>query len=700
MENAKDILWRLRLIYAVVCVFGLLILGRAFSIGVIHRDIWLEKRQHQTMNFQTIEAIRGNVYSTDGRLLATSIPIYDVHMDLAAEALNKTFKKGIDSLALQLSLLFPEKSKADFKEDIQRGRRAKNRYFLLRKNVNYNQLKLMRSFPILRNGKYKGGMIVDQRSRREMPFRDLAFRTLGRYQEGIKPVGLEGHFNKYLEGVGGKRLVQKISGGIWKPVNIENEVDPTEGNDLITTLDVNIQDVAENELKRQLKTHNARQGCVVLMEVKTGFVRAIANLTRNEDSTYSENLNYAVGNCTEPGSTFKLASLMALFEDGLASPTDIYDSHGGVVYYRGKPMEDSHKGGYGKISLARAFEVSSNTVVSQAVVGAYQTNQQKYVDRIKKFHLDQPLGIDIPGEGTPVIHEPSQKIWSGITLPWMSVGYATLLTPLQILTFYNAVANNGKMVKPQFVEEIVHRGQIVKKFEPIIIDPAICSQATIDKVKPMLEGVVEHGTAENLKNPHFKIAGKTGTAQIADKNSGYGVDGSRKYQASFVGYFPADNPKYSCIVVVSAPTGFAYTGNLVAGPVFREVANKVYAQSIDIQDRSVVLAPQTQQTARIRPGYAPDIELVMNNLGLKANQDGEDLWVYARSNSNIPTFLPLSLRSGQVPDVTGMGLRDALYLLENRGIRVKVVGRGNVKSQSLTPGTRILPNAEVTIQLA
>ena len=696
MENGKDILWRLRLIYAVICVFGLIILGRAFSIGVIQREVWLEKKQDQTMKFQTIEAIRGNVYSSDGSLLATSLPIYDVRMDLAAEALDKTFKKGIDSLSLQLAELFPGKTEAEFKRDLVRGRQSKNRYFLLRKSLNYKQLKKMRTFPILRNGKYRGGMIVDQRSRREMPFRQLALRTLGRYQEGVKPVGLEGRFNKYLEGIGGKRLVQKISGGIWKPVNIDNEVDPTEGNDLVTTLDINIQDVAENELMRQLKIHNAQQGCVVLMEVKTGYVRAIANLTRNSDSTYTENLNYAVGTCTEPGSTFKLASLMAMFEDGLAKPEEIFDTHSGVVMFKGKPMKDSHEGGFGKISLARALELSSNTAISQAVVKAYQSNPQKFIDRLKKFHLDQPLGLDIPGEGIPVMHDPKHS-WSGITLPWMSIGYEMLLTPLQILSFYNAVANNGKMMKPQFVEEIRHRGQTVRKFDPIVIDPAICSQATIDKVKPMLEGVVERGTATNLKNPHFKIAGKTGTAQIATGNTGYGEKGAKKYQASFVGYFPADNPKYSCIVVVSAPAGFAYYGNIVAGPVFKEVADKVYAQSIDIQDRSIVPVPVVNRVPTIRPGYGSDIALVMQAVGLKSHSQAEDTWIAAKAGG--VGFDPITVNAGQVPDVKGMGLRDALYLLENSGIRVRVIGKGTVRSQSLAPGSRILPNAEVIIQL-
>jgi len=699
MDALKDIQWRLRLIYVVVCLFGLIIIGRAFSIGVLQRDHWLSKKKEQTMKFVTKEATRGNVYSSDGSLLSTSLPIYDVRMDLGAEALRKTFTgKALDSLALCLSNLFPDKSKEAFKRDIQRGRDKRNRYFLLRKNVQHAELKIMRKFPILRGGRYKGGILEERRSKRTMPFQQLALRTLGRFQEDVKPVGIEGFYNDYLKGTGGKRLMQKISGGVWKPVNDENEVEPREGNDIVSTIDINIQDVAEAELMKQMIINNAENGCVVLMEVKTGYIRAIANLGRTADSSYVEKYNYAVGSRTEPGSTFKLASLMALFEDNLAKPTDIFDTHGGAVVFRNRVMKDSHEGGFGKIPLSRGFEVSSNTVFSQAVYRAYQNNPQKFVDRLKKFHLDQPLGIDIPGEASPFIRGPKDKGWSGTSLPWMAIGYETLFTPLQTLSLYNTVANNGKMMKPQFVEEIRHRGQVVKKFEPVVIDAAICSQATIDKIKPILEGVVERGSGVSLKNPYYKIAGKTGTAQVATAGGGgYGEKGAKKYQASFVGYFPADNPRYSCIVVINGPTSAGYYGNVVAGPVFKRVANKVYAQSIDIQDHSELPALAVNEAPKIKAGNSRDIEVITTELNIPA--EFEDLWVHAGNIGGKLILNPCKNKAGCVPDVTGMGLRDALFLLENCGLRVKVAGRGMVKRQSVAPGTRIVKDAEVLIEL-
>lgn len=694
----KDIQWRLRLIYLVVCLFGLIIMVRAFSIGVIQRETWLAKKEHQTMKFQQIEAVRGNLYSSDGSLLATSLPIYTVRMDMKAENLKKIFLNEVDSLALCMSRLFPEKSATEYRTDLRQAFREGNRYYLLKKDVRHNELKEMKTFPILRKGRFKGGMIVEQHSRREMPFRHLALRTLGQYREGIKPVGIEGAYNEELKGTGGKRLMQKISGGVWKPVNDENEVEPREGHDIVTTIDIGIQDVAEAELMRQLKKHNAQYGSAILMEVQTGYIRAIANLGRGSDSLYYEDFNYAIGNSTEPGSTFKLASLMALFEDGLATPEQTFNTNGGVVYFRKQAMKDSHEGGFGTISLARAFELSSNTAISLAVDRAYSSQPQKFIDRLRKFHLHEPTGTELPGESAPLLKDTKDPKWSGITLPWMSIGYEVMLSPLQLLTFYNAVANDGKMVKPQFVQEIRHRGQVIRKFDPVVIDPAICSKATIDKVKPLLEGVVERGTATNLRNSHYKIAGKTGTALIAAGKDGY--KGQKKYLASFAGYFPADNPRYTCVVVVYAPSNSAYYGNVVAGPVFKEVADKVYAQSIDIQ--SEVPKPFAENTEnivpRVKAGRGQNVSYILSQLGFEL-KGVEEEWVKVRNEEGALHSKPIAESNGLIPDVTGMGLRDALYLLENKGLRVRVLGKGTVRRQSLQPGTRLIKNNVITLEL-
>ena len=697
MSTPKDILWRLRLLYVAICIFGLAILGKAFSIGVIDREFWLSKKDKATIKLQPIEAIRGNVYSTDGSFLATSIPIFDIRMDFRVPYLKKIFTKEVDSLALCLSQLFPEKSKEQYKLELKREYRKKNGYYLLKKDIRFNDLKALKKFPILRKGRYKGGFVVEQKSRREMPFKQLASRTLGRYQVGIKPIGIEGAYNDYLAGVEGKRLMQQISGGVWKPVNDKFEVEPREGQDLVSTIDVRVQDVAQNALLQQLKTHNAKSGCVILMEVETGYIRAIANLGRTADSSYYENYNYAIGSSTEPGSTFKLASLMALFEDGLAKPSDIWDTHGGRVTFRTSVMIDSHEGGYGKISLHDAFVLSSNTAISQAVNRAYISNPQKFIDRIKKFHLHQPLGIELSGEGAPMIKEAKGSNWSGISLPWMSIGYESRITPLQLLTFYNAVANNGRMMKPQFVEEIRSHGQVVEHFSPIVIDSAICSPATIAKIKPMLEQVVERGTAKNLKNEHFKIGGKTGTAQIAQGAGGY-KGSAKSHQASFVGYFPADKPKYSCIVVITAPSNGVYYANLVAGPVFKEVADKVYAQSIEIQDKNS-MPTLAYDAPQVKNGKGSDFNNLFAKMGVKTIRTEENEWVRTEVTGKSVKIDDIGNGASLVPNVTGMGLRDAVFLLENSGLRVKVLGKGTVRKQSLPAGARFIKNSQITLQL-
>ena len=699
MNETKDIVWRVRLVFAGVIVFALFILGRAFSVGVINRDYWLAKKEHQTIRFRTIEAARGNVYSSDGSLLSTSLPIYDMRIDLKADYLKKIFDDQVDSLALMMSKTFRDKSQAEYKSALKRGRRSGDRYFLLQKDVKHDVMMRMKKFPILRYGRNRGGLIVETKSRREMPFRHLALRTLGSYKEGIKSLGIEGAYNSYLKGIEGKQLVQKMSGGVWRPLNAENEVDPREGNDIISTIDVAIQDVAEAELEYQLKKHNAANGCVILMEVETGYIRAIANLGRIRDSVYAENYNYAIGNGAEPGSTFKLASLMALFEDGLAKPEDIYDTKGGKIVINGRKINDSHEGGYGKISLAEAFKVSSNTAISQAVFYAYQKSPAKFIERLQKFHLGSPLGLDIIGEFKPKINDPKNPLWSNSSLLSLAIGYETLLAPIQTLAFYNAVANGGKFMKPQFVEEIRYRGQMVKRFDPVVLEQSICSQATLNQVKPMLESVVSSGTAKNLQNPFFKIGGKTGTARIAQGKSGYkGSDGVVKYQASFVGYFPAENPKYSCIVVVNAPNE-GYYGNVVAGPVFKHVANKVYARNIEIQNEVPASMFPEIEFAQARCANGSDFATIMKQSGRPVTAMSDESWIQVSQEARSVKTTRRAMESTLVPDVRGMGLKDALFILENRGVRVRVNGRGQVKRQSIPAGQRIRDNMEILLEL-
>ena len=526
--------------YILMCVFAFFIAFRIVKIQFIEGSEWKEKAQKLTTTYFNIEASRGNVFSNDGSLLATSVPIYEIRMDVCAGPItSKLFNKNVDSLALCLSNLFQDKSQKDYKRILVRARKQKERYLFLQKGVCYSDVKTLRTFPLFRMGKYKGGLMCVQNSRREMPFRELAARTLGYQREGIKPVGVEGSFNNYLKGVSGKRLMQKISGNNWAPVHKDDDIEATDGSDIYTTRDVNIQDVAHHALLTQLKKQQADHGCAALMEVSTGEIRAIVNLKRADSANYVENYNYVIGESTDPGSTFKLASLIAAMEDGYTDLDEMVDTEDGDVIFYDHHIRDSHEGGYGKITLQEVFEKSSNVGVAKVIFKYYQKNPQKFIDRLYKMGLNTPLNLDIAGEGLPYIKNTKDKTWSPVTLPVMATGYESRMTPLQILTFYNAVANDGKMVKPIFVKEIRKRGELVKAYHTSIINPSICSKETIRKAKKMLEGVVERGTATNLRTADYKIAAKTGTAQIYNKAYGYKYQGKVSYQASLVGYLPA-----------------------------------------------------------------------------------------------------------------------------------------------------------------
>jgi cell division protein FtsI (penicillin-binding protein 3) len=703
LETKKTILIRVYLVYVVFALFGIAIIGQAVKIQFVEGEYWRQQSQTQIFNYRDIEAVRGNIFASEGSLLATSIPNYEIRMDMVTDALSDDyFYEKIDSLSMCLSELFHDKSAGEYKRELIRARKNKERYHLIRRKVTYNQLKKLRTFPIFRLGQYKGGFIYTQKNVRELPFKVLAARTIGYDNEGIS-VGLEGAYGKELKGVGGKRFMQKIAGGVWMPVNDANELEPEDGSDIVTTIDINIQDVAEHALLTQLQKHNAAHGCVVLMEVETGHVKAIANLARMPSGEYAENYNYAIGASTEPGSTFKLATLIAAMEDGYIDITDSVDTDDGSIRYYDRTLYDSHQGGYGKISVKRAFEVSTNVGISKIVHGNYAKQPQKFVDRLKKMNLNDALGLEIPGEGNPKIKDVTDPTWSGVTLPWMSIGYEVRQTPLQILTFYNAIANNGKMVRPMFVKEIRKRGRVVKKMKTQVINDKICSKKTLEKARQMLEGVVENGTANNLKHANYKIAGKTGTAQIANANRAYRVEGKVSYQASFVGYFPADNPKYSCIVVVNAPSNNVYYGNLVAGPIFKEIADKVYSTNLEIHKPLMLESPLLSRSPipYSKNGYYHDLEKVFKGLNVATVSKSETKeWVKTSTGIKEVELNDLKMAAGLTPNVMGMGLQDATYILENNGYVVRVVGRGMVKRQSVMPGERIFKGNLIVLELS
>ena len=700
-DTKKTIVTRVYILYACMCLFGVAITYRVFQLQFVQGDYWRSKADSLTLDYIKVDPVRGNIYTADGSLLATSVPVYDLRMDFKSGVLSsKVFDEKIDSLALCLSKLFSDKSKDAYKRELRNARREGDRYYLLKRGVSYKDLKTVRTFPIFNKGRYKGGLIVEQRNIRQKPFKELASRTVG-YKIGTNtPVGLEGYFDKYLAGVSGKRLMQKLSGGVWKPVNDEDEVEARDGSDVTTTIELNIQDVASQSLLNQLQKSGAEAGCAVLMEVATGEVKAIANLKRVSDDLYREDFNYAVGYGTEPGSTFKLASLMAGIEDGYIDIDETVDCNGGRISYApGMIMRDAHEG-YKTMTIRHSFEVSSNVGISKVIKQYYQKNEQKFVDRLKKMHVGAGLELQMKGERPSRIKNTKDEDWSRVTLPYMSIGYETRLTPLQTLAFYNAVANNGKMVKPLFVKEINYRGHITDNFKPVVIADSICSQRTIKIAQELLRGVVQNGTGKNLKLPNYTIAGKTGTAQMAGAG-GYRAGGKINYQASFCGYFPAENPKYSCIVVVYNPSAGGYYGAETALPVFKDIADKVFSTNLDmhkeLQSDSAILA----QHPVIKPGFYKDAKTSCEKLNVPyQSSETNGTWASTSRDLKGEKIKAISHSEYTVPNVTGMGLRDAIYLLETRGMQVKVIGRGSVCKQSVAAGTKINKGQLITIELS
>ncbi len=700
MNIRRDILWRVYASYVLIALFALAIFVQMVQVQFVEGKKWRSMADSLTTKFVTVEPVRGNIYSADGSLLVTSLPEYELRMDLRADALTKElFEDKVDSLGIQLAILFQDKSGYQYASELRRGRREGNRYFLIKRKVSFPELQKLRKFPIFNMGRYKGGLLVLQKNKRVKTFQNLAARTIGYRLENVQPVGIEGAFDEHLGGISGKRLMQRISGGVWMPINDDDEIESKDGNDIVATIDLNIQDVAQNALYTQLSKHNAEHGCVVLMEVATGKIKAIANLTRQSNGSYVEQYNYAVGESTEPGSIFKLATYLAALEDGYLDLEDSVSTQGGEVRFADRTLRDSKEGGYGVITYRKAFELSSNVAISKLINTAYKENPEKFIAHMRRLHLDELLGLQIPGEGRPRIKSTDDKDWSKVSLPYMSIGYECRLTPLQQLTFYNAVANNGKMISPLFVSEVQKLGHTLKEFEPRVINKKICSDEILKKLRSLLEGVVKEGTATNLNTAIYPIAGKTGTAQIASGKSGY-KQGGVSYQASFCGYFPADNPKYSMIVVVNAPSNSVYYGNVVAGPVFREIADKVYATSLKMYRE---IAPNKQVNSTdvplARAGYKDDIQKVYNELGISASARQEAKWVGSSRYDNSVALVERKVIDNLVPNVTGMALTDALYLVENAGMRTRVVGNGKVVRQSIPVGSRVLKGSTMLLEL-
>jgi cell division protein FtsI (penicillin-binding protein 3) len=700
MAARDEIVWRGGLVYFAIGLLAVALLIRIIILQYVQRGKWADMSEKFVFKTAEMPANRGDILTSDGRLLASSVPYYTIYMDTRSSGmLSATWSNGINGLSAGLAQLVGDKSAAGWKSAISEARRKGDRYFLIHRKVDYETLRKLKELPIFTEGQYKGGMVAQAENRRILPGSDLASRTIGYLNLGSEgnEVGVEGGFDKDLAGKNGVAMKQRLTGGDWITVEGPNSVESRDGNDVVTTLDLDLQDVASTALLNQLRKNNADHGCAVLMEVSTGNIKAIANLGLQSDGDYHETYNYAIGESTEPGSTFKLASLMAAIEDGVIDTGDIVDTGNGSVKYYDKIIKDTKE--HGIITVKQVFEESSNVGTAKLIYEHYKNNPKDFVNRLYAMRLNKPLDLQIKGEGEPLIRYPGDKLWSGLSLPMMSHGYEVLLTPLQILTFYNAVANDGKMMRPLFVSAIMRNGSVIRSYEPEVIINSIASRSTIRKAKKMMEGVVEQGTATNLKNPNYKIAGKTGTAQIARDKYGYRTGSKMSYSASFVGYFPAENPLYSCIVVVNSPSNGVYFGNVVAGTVFKEISDKVYATRFfrDYKpDKKEDIKPSAPDAGN---GYRADINEVLKNLDVHYRRTADDDWVATRESEDTVSLEAVKIQQGLVPDVRGMSLRDAMYLLENTGLRVKYIGKGRVIRQSPEHGTRYNEGTVVSLEM-
>jgi cell division protein FtsI (penicillin-binding protein 3) len=708
MEEKRQILIKSYVMYVVVAIVMLIVTIRVINIqyGDVVPDAPMGSDSLTTgvtpTRVDSVKPMRGRILADDGSDLVTSIPLYDLHMDLTVVK-EELFEDEVDSLAIGLAEVFDQtystkrdvtyRDATQWEAYLREGRSNDAQYHLLQMSVKYTILQKIKKLPILRESKYKGGFISEQHFERQKPNGLLAKRTLGKKKKGELPVGLEGAYDDFLTGEFGLRNKQYVNGS-WKPVGADNLKDPIPGADVVTSINVKIQEVAENELKNQLRAQKAVHGSVVLMEVETGFIKAIANLNRDTiTGKYDETYNHAVGTKTDPGSTFKLASLMALLEDGKVDISDEVGAYGEYHFYD-HTTYDSHIGGYGKISIQHAFEVSSN-VFSKIVNDAYFSDAQQYIDRLKSFGLGDTLGLAIAGEPMPVIKNRGEDGWSGITLPQMAIGYEVELTPIQILAFYNAVANDGEFVKPQFVKEIRRDDEVLVEYEKEVLNEKICSDETIAKLKKCLEGVVVNGTGKALQSSNFSIAGKTGTAKIVNSNKGYGDD----YQASFVGYFPADEPKYSLIVNIAGPTKQIY-GAQVSGTVFTAIADKVYASSPEYHPDFNKEAPVLASVPQVKYGSSRDVKVAMDKMKIRYQDKSQGTqWSVAISEAEKVSVQQRFIRKGEVPNVYGMPLNDAVYILENYGLRVNVRGHGMVVSQSQKAGSELIKGTQINLVL-
>lgn len=707
--TGKRILLSYFIVVLLLSIIACAILFCAFNTTFVERDKWLQVAESQKRPNRLVLPARGNIYSSDGKLMATSVPRYYLYMDFKADGIKEdSLFKGkvhsLDSLSVYLSRLLKDRTPAGYKAHLTKGWQSKSRQYLVTsKQVSYTELKEIRSFPLFRLGANRSGFYYREMVKREKPFGTLASRTIGDIYGEIDPNGttkgrngLELEYDSLLAGVPGLNEVQRISGR-WTEVTA---IEPEQGMDLISTIDISIQDITEKSLTDKLKEIDAESGTAVVMEVATGEIKAITNMERIRTGVYAETRNHAVADEIEPGSTFKVASMMVALEDGICQPGDSVDTGNGIFYYAGARMTDhnSNRGGYGWQTAEEAIWNSSNIGVAKFILKGYENNPAKFVDGLYRIGMNADLKLEIPGAGRSKIKHPNDKdtYWSKLSLPWISFGYETQVPPINTLAFFNAIANDGKMVRPMFTKEIQKNGKAVKSFSTEVLIPSICSKRTLDIIQDMLVGVVQYGTGSAVQSEAIQIAGKTGTAQIATG----GVYRTSGHQVSFCGYFPAENPRYSCIVVIRRPNIGYPSGGTMSGGVVKSIAEKMYATQTAFEIQKMAVDSLATPLPKVKGGDAGALEYVLRKLDIKATKDSvETPWIRANAHENQLSLQDISLQENLVPRVTGMGARDAIYLMEKAGLKVSLSGAGQVVSQSISAGQRVVKGQTILLTL-
>jgi cell division protein FtsI (penicillin-binding protein 3) len=698
LDVKKDILIRTYLVYLLIIGLGIAIAGKAIYIQQVQGQYWCSMADSAHTRMEQLDAERGSIYAEDGSVLSTSIPEFDIYVDFGAEGLvdkgGRLFRENVDSLSICLANMFSDKGADAYQQELQRCFRdgKHNRYYLLKRRISFQQWEQMKHFPLVRLGKNKSGFMADVRMKRLNPFRLFANRTIGLARDSNK-VGLEKKYDYALKGESGERVVRYIAGGAAIPID-GSDVEPKDGHDIVTTLDVAIQDIAEQALYKMMVENECDHGTCIVMEVKTGKIKAMANLGRQKDGSYWEDNNYALVP-TEPGSTFKLATMISVLEDGYVNINTPVNLEGGTWQVGNRKVIDAEQHGLYQTTVQHAFEESSNVGMAKLAYMNYSSNPTKFIQHLHALRYDTLTGIDLPFEGKPTIHTPKSKQWSNITLPWMGFGYSLAVSPLQTLTLYNAVANQGRMMKPYLVNAVMKDGEIVENYQPQAMVDKICSDATLQQLYTCLEGVVLNGTAVALKTPVYRFGGKTGTSLVSDGKVKYA---DNVYQSSFAGFFPLEDPQYSCIVVIrNKPHAAKFYGGSVAGPVFREVADKLYGMKVQ-QSAPVITADSSlYQFTSVNT----TVKKLMQNIGMRWRDSATGNAEVALVATNKNNLLLKGIRTGDkaMPYIKGMALKDALLLCETAGLRPVIKGQGRVTGQSILPGAIVKKGQTINIEL-